>query len=134
MPNRLYAMYSGPGRYRRDDERHQLVRTTTGRSGSRKLESSFGEPRRHCAMWKRASISVTQCFVWALFWWTWSGSNRRPLPCHGSALPTAPQAHWRTTFASVTWASGWLIIGTMTRSDAWETLCEFTKSDSLRRH
>ena len=25
-------------------------------------------------------------------WWTWSGSNRRPLPCHGSALPTAPQA------------------------------------------
>ena len=29
-------------------------------------------------------------------WWTWSGSNRRPLPCHGSALPAAPQAHvWR---------------------------------------
>src|SRR5580658_9936149 len=27
-----------------------------------------------------------------MFWWTWSGSNRRPLPCHGSALPTAPQA------------------------------------------
>jgi hypothetical protein len=30
-------------------------------------------------------------------WWTWSGSNRRPLPCHGSALPTAPQAHVRGT-------------------------------------
>ena len=28
-----------------------------------------------------------------LSWWTWSGSNRRPLPCHGSALPAAPQAH-----------------------------------------
>ena len=28
-------------------------------------------------------------------WWTWSGSNRRPLPCHGSALPAAPQAHVR---------------------------------------
>ena len=28
-------------------------------------------------------------------WWTWSGSNRRPLPCHGSALPAAPQAHMR---------------------------------------
>src|SRR5581483_9205415 len=27
------------------------------------------------------------------YWWTWSGSNRRPLPCHGSALPAAPQAH-----------------------------------------
>ncbi len=27
-------------------------------------------------------------------WWTWSGSNRRPLPCHGSALPAAPQAHF----------------------------------------
>src|ERR1039457_27896 len=26
-------------------------------------------------------------------WWTWPGSNRRPLPCHGSALPAAPQAH-----------------------------------------
>src|ERR1039458_2375326 len=24
-----------------------------------------------------------------------SGSNRRPLPCHGSALPAAPQAHMR---------------------------------------
>jgi hypothetical protein len=21
-------------------------------------------------------------FCWALFWWTWTGSNRRPLPCH----------------------------------------------------
>ncbi len=29
-------------------------------------------------------------------WWTWSGSNRRPLPCHGSALPAAPQAHGKT--------------------------------------
>ena len=28
-----------------------------------------------------------------ILWWTWSGSNRRPLPCHGSALPAAPQAH-----------------------------------------
>src|SRR5215467_8428432 len=28
-----------------------------------------------------------------MIWWTWSGSNRRPLPCHGSALPAAPQAH-----------------------------------------
>ena len=23
-----------------------------------------------------------------ILWWTWSGSNRRPLPCHGSALPS----------------------------------------------
>ena len=30
-------------------------------------------------------------------WWTWSGSNRRPLPCHGSALPAAPQAHCYST-------------------------------------
>src|SRR5579875_1312618 len=30
-----------------------------------------------------------------MIWWTWSGSNRRPLPCHGSALPAAPQAHAR---------------------------------------
>src|SRR5437016_759964 len=30
---------------------------------------------------------------WLKIWWTWSGSNRRPLPCHGSALPAAPQAH-----------------------------------------
>ncbi len=29
-----------------------------------------------------------------ILWWTWSGSNRRPLPCHGSALPAAPQAHF----------------------------------------
>src|SRR5271169_4044661 len=31
------------------------------------------------------------------FWWTWPGSNRRPLPCHGSALPAAPQAHFKKT-------------------------------------
>ena len=33
----------------------------------------------------------------AILWWTWSGSNRRPLPCHGSALPAAPQAHKERT-------------------------------------
>ena len=33
-------------------------------------------------------------------WWTWSGSNRRPLPCHGSALPAAPQAHDSGTLLS----------------------------------
>src|SRR5690349_10524362 len=33
-------------------------------------------------------------------WWTWSGSNRRPLPCHGSALPAAPQAHKADSFYS----------------------------------
>src|SRR6516164_4548938 len=36
---------------------------------------------------------VQRMQVLDLIWWTWSGSNRRPLPCHGSALPTAPQAH-----------------------------------------
>src|ERR1700690_654625 len=30
-----------------------------------------------------------------ILWWTWPGSNRRPLPCHGSALPAAPQAHFK---------------------------------------
>jgi hypothetical protein len=35
-------------------------------------------------------------------WWTWSGSNRRPLPCHGSALPAAPQAHSSTSLFSLT--------------------------------
>src|ERR1051326_2129154 len=28
-----------------------------------------------------------------MFWWTWGDSKSRPFPCHGSALPTAPQAH-----------------------------------------
>src|SRR6185312_13091223 len=35
-------------------------------------------------------------------WWTWSGSNRRPLPCHGSALPAAPQAHSAVPLFSLT--------------------------------
>ena len=35
-------------------------------------------------------------------WWTWSGSNRRPLPCHGSALPAAPQAHSAVPIFSLT--------------------------------
>src|SRR5258707_2488891 len=34
-------------------------------------------------------------------WWTWSGSNRRPLPCHGSALPAAPQAHVKKTSCTI---------------------------------
>src|SRR5436305_6443992 len=34
-------------------------------------------------------------------WWTWSGSNRRPLPCHGSALPAAPQALVRGHYGCV---------------------------------
>ena len=41
----------------------------------------------------RDSISCGSCQVAEEIWWTWSGSNRRPLPCHGSALPAAPQAH-----------------------------------------
>ena len=33
-----------------------------------------------------------------IIWWTWSGSNRRPLPCHGSALPNcATGPHRRET-------------------------------------
>ena len=38
---------------------------------------------------------VQRMQVLDLIWWTWSGSNRRPLPCHGSALPAAPQAHFQ---------------------------------------
>ncbi len=37
------------------------------------------------------------CLQVIKIWWTWSGSNRRPLPCHGSALPAAPQAHVEKT-------------------------------------
>ena len=37
--------------------------------------------------------------VFEELWWTWTGSNRRPLPCHGSALPTAPQAHLAVNLA-----------------------------------
>ena len=29
----------------------------------------------------------------SLFWWTLPGSNRSPLPCHGSALPNELRAH-----------------------------------------
>src|SRR5581483_4686979 len=50
----------------------------------------------------RFSRFATKCYQPAgmqirkllILWWTWSGSNRRPLPCHGSALPAAPQAHF----------------------------------------
>src|SRR2546423_15344898 len=47
-------------------------------------------------------------------WWTWSGSNRRPLPCHGSALPTAPQAHLlkgKAAQASLDWSNSRLPVG-----------------------
>src|SRR5256714_4123298 len=47
-------------------------------------------------------------------WWTWPGSNRRPLPCHGSALPTAPQAHLlkgKAAQASLDWSNSRLPVG-----------------------
>src|ERR1700683_5432886 len=31
-----------------------------------------------------------------MFWWTWSGSNRRPLPCHGRNI-NGLQTAWRKT-------------------------------------
>src|SRR6266403_445826 len=60
-------------------------------------------------------------------WWTWTGSNRRPLPCHGSALPTAPQAHFcgRRNHYNLIY---------MNRDLAWNIVCEFVKSESLRKH
>ena len=44
---------------------------------------------RHKSSGCERSPRLSHCEIW----WTWPGSNRRPLPCHGSALPTAPQAH-----------------------------------------
>jgi hypothetical protein len=34
---------------------------------------------------ERVSRRCRQAYVRA-YWWTWSGSNRRPLPCHGTAV------------------------------------------------
>ena len=31
---------------------------------------------------------------WWHFWWSWTGSNRRPHECHSCALPTELQPHW----------------------------------------
>src|ERR1017187_1069418 len=34
------------------------------------------------ASWKHTRITPMYLSVYGMFWWTWSGSNRRPLPCH----------------------------------------------------
>src|ERR1700686_766671 len=60
-----------------------------GSSKEREPERQEGEPDC-CATNRAAHLEV---FSERKIWWTWSGSNRRPLPCHGSALPAAPQAH-----------------------------------------
>src|SRR5258708_22112741 len=65
--------------------------------------------------------------VFENFWWTWTGSNRRPLPCHGSALRTAPQAH-----ANYVLSLTYTVF--MDRQQAWGIVCEFVKSESLRKH
>src|SRR5580698_7974014 len=76
-------------------------------------------------------------------WWTWTGSNRRPLPCHGSALPTAPQAPEcaatpRSAVSNATIASLYTRLQRYTvlmdRTQAWDIVCEFVKSESLRKH
>jgi len=64
-----------------------------------KLAAELGLPkltfqviRRNCHAGPKETEKRSIC-KYLKIWWTWSGSNRRPLPCHGSALPTAPQAH-----------------------------------------
>src|SRR5580658_6350355 len=55
---------------------------------------------------------TSQSFKSINSWWTWSGSNRRPLPCHGSALPAAPQAHvWRDNSSIVAACGGQVNLG-----------------------
>ena len=56
----------------------------------RVVENKEDRERTSSMEWKRSKSSIATRWK---DWWTWSGSNRRPLPCHGSALPTAPQAH-----------------------------------------
>jgi len=34
-----------------------------------------------------------QSCKWLKRWWTWSGSNRRPLPCHGKELYVCVRCH-----------------------------------------
>jgi hypothetical protein len=51
---------------------------------------------RHKSRHKCRGCEHTTHLSYREIWWTWSGSNRRPLPCHGSALPAAPQAHVRS--------------------------------------
>src|SRR4051812_38708228 len=77
-------MFGGPGR----DRTHDLFHAE-GKACERRVARAkpWAQP---LAAEPRISASTQ---LGASNWWTWSGSNRRPLPCHGSALPAAPQAH-----------------------------------------
>jgi hypothetical protein len=92
---------SQSGTANRSEERRSGKMDAVGRG--RAVRNSCGVERQgHSAMKalpvcvRTRRVSASADGSWRMDredWWTWSGSNRRPLPCHGSALPTAPQAH-----------------------------------------
>src|SRR5882757_1130746 len=71
--------------------RHRNCNGSDWQTWGPKSEGYHTSPQHKCCC--RRHSSHPSCRE---IWWTWSGSNRRPLPCHGSALPAAPQAHcWK---------------------------------------
>jgi hypothetical protein len=76
---------------------HQIQRSEVLRGGA-EIEQLEREQTRYKSRHKcRVREHSPRLSNWEN-WWTWSGSNRRPLPCHGSALPAAPQAHERQAY------------------------------------
>ena len=61
----------------------------------------FGNLRAKAETRRRTSIALRCARFDFADWWTWRDSNSRPLPCHGSALPTAPQAHSERIFIMI---------------------------------
>src|ERR1035438_9596515 len=47
---------------------------------------SIGDSTTSSASWKHTRITRMYLSVYGMFWWTWTGSNRRHLPCHGSQI------------------------------------------------
>src|ERR1039458_9537068 len=103
----VMAFHEKAGRSRRapafadaDHNRRVYAGDAGRRSGYRECDQR-GTQRKNRERSKEDGDFATKCYQTGRggackllkIWWTWPGSNRRPLPCHGSALPAAPQAH-----------------------------------------
>ena len=77
--------------FMRDSWRCPIFSTTEGM----RIKLGTSRYRLTACRWGWFSVGrwTGKALDWEMKWWSWTGSNRRPLECHSSALPAELQPH-----------------------------------------